>query len=132
MLRAKRQPWLGAEKTTVVNCGRNRPAGSDPQTRRVFDFLFAKRKRLAIVDGVSDEVFVAKDGVDHSSRPRSRKMIRDVFEVEPPNDLFLRLLFFDILLEYPLDHCNFFREAEMQDDTVALQVLLLAAFEISL
>ena len=67
MLPSKCQASLGAEKNAAVDRGRDRTLGSDPQARRILDSSSAQRKRLAIINGVADVVFIAKDVVDHSS-----------------------------------------------------------------
>ena len=132
MLPSKCQASLGAEKNAAVDRGRDRTLGSDPQARRILDSSSAQRKRLAIINGVADVVFIAKDVVDHSSRPRSSTMIGNTFAIEPPYDLFFRLSGFDILPKYSPNHLDLFWEAYAQDDMVGLQVLLLAAFKIPL
>src|SRR6266446_2101453 len=84
---SKRQTSLGSDKNAAVHRGRDRTLGFDPQARRIFDFPAAQRKRLAIVNGVADEVFIAKNAIDHSSRPRSSKMIGNALAIETPRSL---------------------------------------------
>src|SRR5262249_4047038 len=93
-------------KDTTVDCGSNRGLDSDPQAGRVLDPSFAEWRRHAIVDGVADVDFIAKNIVDHPACPRSSKVIGDAFTIEPTHDFFLRLFFLDVLPIYSLDHLD--------------------------
>src|ERR1700719_2696146 len=102
----KRQASLRAKKNTAVDRGCDRTLGSDPQAGGVLDFSSTQPKRLAIVNGVADVIFIAEDRVDHSSCPGSSKMIGNAFTIEPSHDLFFGFSVLDVRMEYLLDHLD--------------------------
>jgi hypothetical protein len=122
---------LGAEKNTAIDGGSDHTIGSDPLVRGIFSFSIPQWPRLAIVHHVANVVFTAKDVVYDSSSPRSSEMIGDAFAIEPPSNFLLGCFVLNVLLEYSLDHLHLVWVTETQDDTIRLQVLLLAAREIS-